>query len=356
MQRIYLDESGYSGEDLLNDDQRVFVIATHVLSEDFCVGLKAKHFAKVQALELKHSKLCKRPASQKMVLAALGELLHGHRAVLKSSVLHKEFALLLKIVDLVVETSMNKRGFNLYERGGHIAMSNVMYMCFSLDTVWRGGLLQRFQRMMRERTRETCEDFAGYLKRPHGLRLIDEFRIMILGAFLDVGPSGVFACGDNALDLSFSTAHHLVANWRMELGSSGVELIHDQSSNMAKQKALWDEVVSPSARPATVGIGRRTIQYPLCVKHTAFAPSQNSAGLQIADVLAGAQAYLWSSTISKSPDGYAERLAELFTVELPETSIWPSTDVQPWPETPAGVEHPLDYTAEILAMLRGRRR
>ena len=191
--------------------------------------------------------------------------------------------------------------------------------------------------MMRERTPEACRAFVGFLRTPHGLPLIDELRVVVLGALLDVGLEHVFACGANALDLSLAMAHHLVADWRMELGTSGFEVVHDESSNMAKQKALWDALVSPDAPPGLVGLGARAIQYPLCVMQTAFSPSVNSAALQVADLIAGANGYPFTSAIKGAEDDYSTSLAELFTLQLPNVNVWPIPEIERWPDTPAGV-------------------
>lgn len=54
---LFMDESGFTGEDLFNSDQPVFVLATVFLPEDECQIVKRKHFGAVHAAELKHSKL-----------------------------------------------------------------------------------------------------------------------------------------------------------------------------------------------------------------------------------------------------------------------------------------------------------
>lgn len=65
---IFLDESGYTGYDLVHEGQPAFVIATLNLEENMCLELKNQFFGDVNAKELKHSRLAKRPQQQLMVL------------------------------------------------------------------------------------------------------------------------------------------------------------------------------------------------------------------------------------------------------------------------------------------------
>ena len=57
MQTIFLDESGYTGEHLLDTDQPIFALASHHISERSCEELKRRFFGRVQARELKYSQL-----------------------------------------------------------------------------------------------------------------------------------------------------------------------------------------------------------------------------------------------------------------------------------------------------------
>ena len=80
------------------------------------------------------------------------------------------------MVDWLVETRMHDAGLNLYQRGGNIGLSNMLYWClpgfggpeFFVD------LLKRFQDMMRCRTRDAFEAFFRPLYElilPHRSRL-----------------------------------------------------------------------------------------------------------------------------------------------------------------------------------------
>jgi len=66
--QIFLDESGYTGEDLKNKDQPIFVLASTNLKEQECRAIFKEVFSGIQAEELKHSTLTKKPSGQERIV------------------------------------------------------------------------------------------------------------------------------------------------------------------------------------------------------------------------------------------------------------------------------------------------
>lgn len=352
MTTLYLDESGYTGEDLVAPDQPVFVICTHSLDEPTCADLKARHFSKVKAAELKHSALASRRPQAKMLLEALSELRTVHVDRILVGLSDKKYALTGKIVDLVVETSMHEAGFNLYKDGGNIAMTNVMHMSMGLDPPYQTRVLRAFQKWMRERSFQRQHELNALLRRPHPIEPIDHFRKTILGALLHLGYVGVLhGLGRGALDLSLSTAINLIGMWRGLLGGESIDLVHDQSTNMAKQRAMWEAIVSPTAPPALVGHDTRTMRFPLGVTGTTFVDGKASAALQIADLVAGATAALAGSRITGERNEYIDALRTLFKDgAFKGYEFLPSLDYTPESlgTVGEGGVDPLEYTAKLM--------
>jgi hypothetical protein len=352
MATVYLDESGYTGEDLIQPDQPVFVICTHSIDETSCTALKARHFLDVKATELKHSRLAGRPRQAKMLIAALKDLATNYGEQILVGISDKRFSLLSKIVDLVIETSMYQAGFNLYKDGGNIAMANVMYACMGLDPRYLDRMLRAFQKWMRERSIQRQHELNHLLRRPHSIEPVDHFRQMILGALLRLRYVGVFKrLQRGALDLSFSTAINLMGMWRTKLGDEPIDLVHDQSSNMAKQKQLWDVLVSPNTPPALVGHDTRTMRFPLGVTGTGFVDGRTNSGLQIADIIAGATATLAASRLTGARSEYLSDLEGLFTGGgFKGYEYLPSLDYTPEAlgTTGQGGVDPLEYMGKLM--------
>src|SRR5438046_1866494 len=100
---LFLDESGYTGEDLLNADQPVFVIATLRLPEARCAELKAEFFGDVQAPEVKHSLLRKYVRGQRSVIEFVRALAAREPGAVKFHVAHKRYDLTGQMVEWLVE-------------------------------------------------------------------------------------------------------------------------------------------------------------------------------------------------------------------------------------------------------------
>src|SRR5947209_5137779 len=91
---IVLDECGYTGEDLTNREQPVFVIATHLLSEEQCQKMKAEFFPNFTGTELKHSRLQGKRRNEEAILALLKVVLSP--ASVRLIAVHKRYAVILK--------------------------------------------------------------------------------------------------------------------------------------------------------------------------------------------------------------------------------------------------------------------
>ena len=60
MERFSVDESGYTGADLMNNDQRFQGATAISITDDEAAALIRKHFPKLQAPELKYSSVARR--------------------------------------------------------------------------------------------------------------------------------------------------------------------------------------------------------------------------------------------------------------------------------------------------------
>ncbi|CAM3213254.1 DUF3800 domain-containing protein [Corallococcus sp. ZKHCc1 1396] len=331
---LFVDESGFTGEDLFNKDQQVFVLATHSLSEEECRDFKAKFFGKVQATELKHSELRRNENQREMVLSALRELAGTCVGRIKCAVVHKKYAIVGKIVDYTVEPCMRLDGEDLYLRGGNIALANMMH---SVLPVFIGAdffekMLKLFQVMMRTREPVNYRAFFRFLA---DADLTEDARgivSMIEIAQYKLGFGYYNSLGKNSLDVSLTSALGLMARWRHENPiPNALDVIHDSSSKMSKQKHIWDALVDPGVPPAMVGYDRRVMTFPLALRSTRFEPSPSYAGLQIADVVAGAVEYALSCMIGVKDNEYGRELLEVLggVNFFVADQVWPRREVSP---------------------------
>ena len=161
MLTIFCDEAGNSGENLLDADQPVYVLASNDFTTEEAVAL-LRHVQPPQSGEPKFKTLKKTNKGVDRLLAFLVDplLVRDRIAV---NVFHKRFMVVTKIVDLIFETLIHKAGGDLYVDGANIALSNMLHACmpaFCGDAA-TGAFLQAFVSLMRERTPRAAAAFSG---------------------------------------------------------------------------------------------------------------------------------------------------------------------------------------------------
>jgi Protein of unknown function (DUF3800) len=332
MLTLYMDESGFTGEDLLSPHQPFFAHASTVLSDEECEAYYAKFFANTHAPELKHKSLCRRPGSRRAIIDFLNSI-HTKSDAFTVWVVHKEFALLTYLVDLWVEPLWHCDGLDLYRDGGALAMCNVAYYCLQAfqGAQFLRNHLTRFQRMMMERTRENFRAFFFSIERD--FHCSDERTQGILGpiflAGIKFGYRRLQQIPLRALDPALMTAFESAAYWRKRT-SDPLRLVHDASSSLARDRWLWDWITSADIEPRTIGIPGRNTIYPLNVAETEFADSRKFLQLQLCDILAGASvAWCRGAAGVPSDDEYFKQLQDTGVHELQIGCIWPQFEVDP---------------------------
>lgn len=348
--RVHIDESGFTGEDLVNRQQPAFVLASVCLSDAESDKLARECFPGIRAEELKHSTLAKRPKGQEMVTNFVKRIKAENCA---TYIVYKEFCLLTKLVDLWVEPAMHALDVDFYEGGANIAFSNMCFFC--LRTFESKGFLtkhlRRFQKMIRERTwkryvsfwRGIHEDLSRCRKQ--SVEIMEHF----LAAESILGPRQVVAIGDKPLDISLTCALQLAEEWTDRINKR-FEFVHDTSSAMSREKWMWDAVVSPELPAAMVGFAHRKRRYPLLVTRTLFEDSKGDKRLQLADILAGATAEWAKGKMGKSERReYCAALENAGIAKAVIGGIWPIPEVERLQALPGEPPvDPLRYFGKVI--------
>jgi hypothetical protein len=354
---VFVDECGYTGEDLLDGAQPMFVIATHAFTEEQARELKARFFSKVAMPELKHSVLQRRSVNQAAVLGFLESTLAAQGAA-RLALAHKRYALTAKVVDWIVEPGMYRDGLDLYKDGGNIGLANLFFAAFQVEgSGVLSELLRRFQRMLRERSDDAIDAFYWFLRLRHPASVIDETLDMVRVGAAKLTRADIRNVPKGALDLSLAAALITVYSWR-RAGLVPQEIIHDASTNMARQKPTWDAILAPSAPAALVGNGTFAVEFPIGVTSTEFKDSRESDALQLADVIAGAVARWarWLDSGESKSDAYGTALNAIVAPKVEGLFawlMWPSREVARRPASPPGMTDPLKYLSERAGALSG---
>ena len=349
---IYIDESGYTGEDLLNSEQPILVLSSTTLANDVTEQLISKSFAGSKAAELKHSVLGSRRSGQDRIVQFVQEL-NRQKSVAGTYIVHKKYGLVTKMVDLWVEPAMRHDGIDLYNRGANIALSNLIYSILDSLLPDFDQHLLRFQTMMRKRTQKSYREFWNpiyKLCRDKKDGPVTDTLLYLLGGEMRLGFQYLLTRPAHALDLALTCSLQIVDHWH-DTTDETLFVIHDESSAMAREKWIWDIIVSPEVPKIEVGYDRRKTRFPLNVVSTEPASSKNHLQLQIADVLAGATAMYGKSLLrSARQTEYADKLKDAGIREFLINIFWPSKDIAPEDLDTTGENSgdAIEFMAELL--------
>ena len=331
MPTFYIDETGFSGEDLLSKEQPLFVQATNNLTASEATAMVDDIFSRVKTSELKYKQLIRGGRYEDRIMECIGRLASDPtRAGVWLA--HKQFAMVTLIVEWWMEPLAHQHKLNLYQDGANHATANMLFAC--LEGFWnaefRYKLLLSFQRMFRSRLSTRFNECEMFISRERSK--VDGDRAEILRylwpSFALLGFAHVRNLPKHVLDLSLPGLAVIGHHWRT-MDAGPWEAVYDDSSIMAKQAHLWEAMSSPRVASATF-VGPRYEQiFPMNVTTTRFAKSEHERQIQLCDILAGAAATGLSAYAENKVTPFAERLIAAGIEKLVIGGMWPSLDVTP---------------------------
>lgn len=347
---VAFDEAGNTGANLLDSAQPCFALASVHLSDQEASTILEPVMGR-GASEAHFAALKRRQAGRQGILKVLASpLLTEKRA--KIELTHKPYMVVTKLVDLLLEELFYREGINLSEKGGNIALANVLYYCIP---VFCGKtqflrLQQSFVDMVRSKSLSAISDFYAAVKEV-GRKCRDSQLIPIL--YLLAATRGIVRnqldrCSHTELDPATTSLLHLSGIWSDQFAQP-FSIIHDRSKSIDFDKDLIEALMDPSGPNIRVGMDRRVA--PLFIKATgvSLVDSQDSKQIQVADILAGATSYLFGG-IAQGPAGreFYQDLKESFRHDLISMSgsIWPTPEV-----TPAALGTDIDFKGEDVGRI-----
>ncbi|KHJ65678.1 hypothetical protein QU24_23305 [Pantoea rodasii] len=282
MKTFAMDESGYTGYDLLHKSQpwqgAVAVDITHEEAEN----LIRRHFPKLQATELKFSKLKRRPTNQKALYNLQQDVLNNFPCV--TCVSNKRYMLILMFIDHAVEPSYHDKGFNLYKHGGNHNMASLMFYAgpayFGRDFE---AILEAFQFAMREKSDVAIEALISSIW-DVGWQLLKE----VLGPLALGHP----ACINAILNKDVSTDASLIllqsVITRTEIMTDGIYRIeHDRSENLRRYNEHLSFLIGCKMPAEFRQSDIASIRFPLKLTEVYQVDSKDSPAVQLCDILVG---------------------------------------------------------------------
>lgn len=329
---IYCDESGNTGSNLLDANQPVFTLASCCFSEDDSKKLIAL-LESNSPNEAHFKNLRRRKSGQDGIVRLMSSNLLNLETV-KVNVFHKEFMVVTKIVDLLIEHMMHLSGEDLYLNGRNIALSNMLFYCLPTfcDEDLVKTMYKSFVVMIREQGQEHIDNFYSDVERVKESSTDEEFKrdidlILATKAFIDDAFDGI---DKFALDPSIPALFSHCAQWG-EAYPRGFHIIHDDSHSIERQRLLFAQFMDWTQDEIEVGYDRRKYNLPLKGRSLKFASSNDHLQLQVADIIASSFSY-WAAGVSRgeTEDYLFLELAKLnLDKYIGHNKIWPTLDVTP---------------------------
>ena len=285
MECFRIDESGYTGFDLLNRDQCFQGAAAIAISNDDAAKLIKQHFPTLQATELKYRALSRRSSNHPGLLALHRDLLKNYKCV--TYVCDKRFLLILMFLDYAVEPFYYERGVNFYQDGQNYALASLLAVTGStlLGESEFPNLLSAFQAAVKEKTPKSLETLVNAARRTKWRALPEA-----------IGPLAQYAAPEclSAIttpgvttDAAMVVLQSLIS--RMEVMTEGdYRVEHDQSKNLATYHDLLQRYIDHDEAIEFHQSKIATIKFPLKLTEVTQVDSKTNPAVQLADVMIGA--------------------------------------------------------------------
>lgn len=285
---ISFDEAGFTGPELLNEQQPYFVYASHDLTENESKILinKLRESYNIQGDELKSTKLKRRSYWPELV----EQLCEATAGRAKVAAHEKKAALAGKFVEYFFEPVLAENSFLFYKINFQRYLANVIYFIFNYESRDFETMALQMQAYMRTFDPEVAPDiFGGGGKHPIELERVLQFcrgysRIIVENTkslrpeFNDTGKW--------TLDLTTTSLFSLLFHFWGHRHSK-LRALCDDSKPLKAVAEIFDSWVGES-RTMNITDGRSMYD----IKGNLIAPiqfgsSKSHATLQVADLLAG---------------------------------------------------------------------
>lgn len=354
---VAFDEAGNTGQALLDPDQPVFILAS-------------VHVDEARARELV-TPLIPRGSNEAKFTGRRGALWESAVLTLfdepditnthvKLSVYHKSFLVTTKMVDLLVEPLLYRRGIDLYHNAGHLAMANVLHGCTPAfcGTAHFEELQRRFVSMIRNTSPQTIRAFYRQVATVRLRNTEADFdpNLGLLAVTEQIADEILPARDTTALDPAIPAFVDLAGQWTAELGCP-FDVAHDSSKSMKREQDAIELLMTEAEPPRDFARNGPPTMLPLRATGLRFVESHTLPQIQLADIVAGAASRIMRGRARGQLDAFATRLTRTRLGELSFVPIWPTAAVTPaelGADKRSGSEG-LRYTIELAARERKRR-
>lgn len=312
MRHIFLDESGFTGTDLLSIEQPFFVVSSLVLDDATIAAWLPVLTQATQAAEPKFSQMVKSPRGRAGI-TAFCKILEQNQGRMRFQLVHKRYALLGKLLDCVVEPMYYAHGQDFYFEGYNLAFLNALHYASEPHTELQSAVLSALLSLCREPSPESlaklADSVAALSAASKELKLLS---VPVLDALRWRRTAGVEDLNRKLLTLQVTAVVSLVRGWNQELTGSLI-VIADQSKELNESLETLMAFANPDLPEVKELAAGREIGLPLRIQEARLADSHMTPGVQLADVAAGlvAHAAVAMTDPSRRIEGFSDQVVQL---------------------------------------------
>ena len=324
MKTIYMDESGYTGFDLLNCKQPFQGASCLIIDEINAQKLIENWFPRRKSIELKHKKLSKYKKHWKPLLEIQQCILDEYSGV--TYICDKRYLLILQFLDDCVEPFCHKHGINFFQDGQNYALASLLYHIGG--TLWGAeqfeDLLYLYQRASRNKTELNVS------------LLIDRANSLIgkqLSEFLVPLASGDISCihditrSNSDTDIVLIVVLSLI-NYLEKIVYGEYIIIHDTSDKLTKYGAAIERLIGVTDVISFRSTSITSATFPLRLSRVDQKDSISCAPIQLADLLIGAVVEHYKTLIGlTNKNDYNQEIINYYS-ESNLLTMLPSLDFQ----------------------------
>jgi hypothetical protein len=329
--RVYFDESGNTGEDLINRADPVFTLSSCSFSSEQEAEL-LHIFRTYQGRELKYATLRRSVPGRRSVIEFLKHP-HVSSGTVALMPIHKDFMIVTKYCDLVLEPSMREAGVNFYQQGLNLATANLLTTILPVlvNPVTWANFLTLFVTLIRRRDKPSFDSWVKSAALVFDfLQGVDpktaHFFLPVLQLDFD---EFINSLNDAELDPLIPAYYVLVNHWGRALGRN-YDVHADRSKVLAAERERLLALGNESIAPVVAGFDRRTMDFPLKVSDIIPVDSTEEKQVQLADVLAGALAGAMKALAKRAREEFEDEIRPLMVEKrLVVDAMWPDSEVDP---------------------------
>ncbi len=352
MKTLYFDESGNTGKDLLNKDQRYFVLASVDFDESTSKEMLMDAFGSVNN-EIHFKSKKNNDTGKQQILSFLSKNIETIREHSRITVVDKEFSVPCNLLIYCLEPLLYEEGIDYLDGGRNIAEANIFYHFLKekcgvilVRTLYRNFInyFEKRDDKSKEKLLSTLELIRGKYDDYFGEYFLDNLICSIRDhdGFLSEGIS---------LDPAYYSLSGLIHEWLKSTGEQ-VKIVHDDSSALKNIVPLLYPFFkdNPDEKEVMIGYGDHKTPFPLNENGPIdFVTSDSSYSIQVCDLLASVSAYCHNNS-DKKDDVFCKDLIK-YAKDFPYIDcIIPSKDIRPIKDRikREGDLNPIDYMAAYM--------